>query len=178
MTESPILTSETTSRTFACFAGAALVFVVDAQERILLLSHPRSEGRWEVINGAYEAGETLLDGALREPREEAGSAIRVAPLGVAHAYIHHYDDSVPMISIVYLMAYQGGEVIPGADMAGSAVGWFTAAEIDSADFLLLVPVQKWIAGRAIDLYRLWHDAPIPPLEKPPDQQGGVKYPKD
>jgi len=173
----PTLTSQTTSRNFACFAGAALVFVVDEQERILLLSNPRSEGRWEVINGAYEAGETLLDGALRELREEAGPSVRVRPLGVAHAYTHHYDDSVQMISVAYLMAYQGGDVVPGDDMAGSAVGWFTAAEIDAPDFPLLVPSQKWIAGRVIALYRLWRDAPIPPLEKPPDQHGGVKYPK-
>lgn len=177
MPDIPTVTSPTIGRSFACFAGAALVFVVDSQERILLLSNTRSGGRWEVINGAYEAGESLLDGALRELHEEAGPAVRVKPLGVVHAYTHHFDEGVQMISVAYLAAYLGGEVIPGDDMAGSAVGWFSADEIAAPEFPLLVPAQKWLAGRAVELYRLWRASDIPTLEKPADQQGGIKYDK-
>lgn len=47
--------------------------------------------------------------ALREVREEAGPDLRVRPLGVVHASTFAYDDRVRrMISVVYLMAHEGG----------------------------------------------------------------------
>ena len=50
------------------------------------MSPPQWPGRWEVVSGAVEAGETLLEAVLREIREELGERIRVRPLGVLHAY--------------------------------------------------------------------------------------------
>ena len=78
MTKRAILTPTVTAengREFSCMPAAILVFVIDSEENILLLRHPDREG-WEVINGALEAGETVLEGALRESREEAGTAVR------------------------------------------------------------------------------------------------------
>ena len=47
---------------------SVLAFVVNEKEEILLLAHPKREGGWEVVNGALEAGETVLEGALRETK--------------------------------------------------------------------------------------------------------------
>ena len=108
-------------RHFPCFPIAVLAFIVNEEEEILLLAHPDREGAWEVVNGLLEAGETILAGALRETREEAGSDLRVRPLGTVHAYMFHYDENVPyMVGLCYLMAYEGGNVEPGDDMYGSA----------------------------------------------------------
>jgi 8-oxo-dGTP pyrophosphatase MutT (NUDIX family) len=44
---------------FAVHASAVLVFVVDRDDRTLLLGSGDDRPRWEVVNGALESGETL-----------------------------------------------------------------------------------------------------------------------
>jgi ADP-ribose pyrophosphatase YjhB (NUDIX family) len=172
----PTITNAKGSRRFDCFPAAVLVFVVNEDERILMLSHPQADGGWEVPNGALEHGETILEGALRELREEAGPRLRARPLGVVHVYTHRYDPNIQnMISICYLMTCEGGEVVPGDDMAGSAVRWFSVEEIQEDSMQMIAPRQKWLAGRAVELYRLWRDLGDTPLEKGPDEHGGYKY---
>jgi hypothetical protein len=55
-------------RRFACSPAAVVALIVDDRERLLLLAPPRYGGAWGVVNGGLEAGETLLEGALREVR--------------------------------------------------------------------------------------------------------------
>jgi ADP-ribose pyrophosphatase YjhB (NUDIX family) len=160
--QQPYLTTVDGKRSFACFPAAVLVFVVNEKEEILLLSHPQRKGRWEVVNGALEAGETVLEGALREAREEIGENARVRPLGVVHASTFHYDEAVQfVISVCYLMAYEGGEVRPGDDMLGSEHRWWSLGELAEKSVRLIVPPgQKWLVGRAVELYRLWKDQDV------------------
>jgi 8-oxo-dGTP pyrophosphatase MutT (NUDIX family) len=144
-------------RQFACSPVALVVYVVNEREEVLLLAHPKRKGGWEVISGALEAGETILEGALRETREEAGEGLRVRPLGTVHASSFHYDEKVEyMLSLGYLMAYEGGPVEPGDDMAGSVYRWWSVGELeDEAARLIVPPGQKWLIERAVELYRLW-----------------------
>ena len=160
--QQPVISDMYGSRRFACSAAGILVFIVDEKERILLLSHPQRKGRWEVINGALEAEETILEGAIRETREEIGKDVRVHPLGTVHAYTFRYDANVQyMISLCYLMAYEGGQVLPGDDMKGSQVQWWSLEELADERIKILVPEdQKWIINRAIELYRLWKDQEV------------------
>ena len=111
------------------------------------------------MNGALEAGETVLEGALREAREEAGEGVRVRPLGTVHVSSFHYDERVEyMLSLGYLMAYEGGAIEPGSDMAGSSYRWWGLAELEENDVHLIVPPgQKWLIERAVELHRLWRD---------------------
>ena len=46
--------------------------IINDREEILLLAHPELGGGWQVVNGALEAGETALEGVLREISDEAG----------------------------------------------------------------------------------------------------------
>jgi 8-oxo-dGTP diphosphatase len=51
--------------------GAAAV-VLDSNERVLLVRHTYGRLNWELPGGASEAGESVVDTALRELHEETG----------------------------------------------------------------------------------------------------------
>jgi 8-oxo-dGTP pyrophosphatase MutT (NUDIX family) len=143
-------------RQFDCRPLAVEVFLVNANEELLLLNHPKIDG-WQVVNGALEAGETALEAALRETYEEVGGDLQIRPLGTVHVSTFHYDEKVRyMLSIATLFAYEGGEIHPGDDMQGSDFKWWQLEEIVSKDVKVIIPAQgKWIFWRAIDLYWLW-----------------------
>jgi ADP-ribose pyrophosphatase YjhB (NUDIX family) len=176
MPAQPIVHDVRGLRTFACFPAAVLACLVDAQERVLLLAHPQRKGEWEVVNGALEAGETIVEGVLREIREEIGSAVQTRPLGTVHVFSFYFDANCPsMISIVYLLAYQGGALVPGDDMRGSTVRWMSRTDIDDAAVKLIVPRdQKWVLHRAVELYHLWKNDPVE-LQPALDPTARTKY---
>ena len=155
----PFISNKKGTRRFACSAVALQAVVVSPEEKILLLSSPsrNPEGAWQVVSGALEAGETVLDGTLREAHEELGSEIRVRPLGTIHVQTFHYDENVQyMIAIYYLLAYEGGEVSPGDDMQGSQYRWWSVEELEHEKVSIAVPPgETWILQRAIELDRVW-----------------------
>ena len=155
--EQPIITEFGGRRKFACSAAAVSVFIVNEEEKILLLSHPKREGLWEIVSGALEAEETILQGCLRETREEIGSDLQVRPLGIVHAYTFSYDQKLQyMISVSYLLAFEGGRVQPGDDMAGSRFKWCSLEELEEEEVRIIVPNDRnWLMRRAVELYRLW-----------------------
>jgi 8-oxo-dGTP diphosphatase len=156
----PFITNKKGTRSFACSAVALQAVVMNPDEKILLLSSPtrNPNGEWQVVSGGLEAGETILEGTLREAHEELGN-IRVRPLGTIHVQTFHYDENVQyMIAIYYLLAYEGGEVQPGDDMQGSQYRWWSLAELDNEQVNVVVPPgQNWILSRAVELYRLWNE---------------------
>lgn len=62
--------------------------VVRRQGRVLTLKRPQAKGGfWQIVTGRIEDGETPAQAALREAREETGTAIeRVTPLEYEHAF--------------------------------------------------------------------------------------------
>jgi len=174
--QQPPITDVTGRRQFACSPAAVLAFIVNEQEQVLLLAHPKRARGWEVINGALEAHETVLEGVLREIREEAGSDLRLRPLGTVHVYTFRYDDNAQyMLSIGYLLAYEGGDVRPGSDMAGSAWRWWGVEDLGREQAELLVPSGgRWMLRRATELYRLWRDQRAD-LQPRAATEGDAKY---
>ena len=61
-------------RPFTTSAIALQAIIINKQEQILLLNSPTRNQGWQVISGALDAGETILDGVCREVAEEAGAA--------------------------------------------------------------------------------------------------------
>ncbi|NDJ76079.1 MAG: NUDIX hydrolase [Chloroflexi bacterium] len=175
----PTITTHDGRRQFACTPTALVCFVVNTEEQILFLSHPNSGGRWEVINGALEHGETLLEGCLREIGEEAGPEIQVRPLSVLHAYSFAYDAAVShMTSLCFVFGYEGGAVIPGDDMAGSGVRWASVDEITRGEVDVIVPRQvPWLFARAVEHYRLYKDRAPAMFQPPMGRDPHPKYPK-
>jgi 8-oxo-dGTP pyrophosphatase MutT (NUDIX family) len=147
-------------REFACFPAAIMAFIVDADDRILLLSHPAQAGDWQVVCGAIEEGESPIAAVLREVAEEAGPDVSIRPVGPVHTWLHRFDAAVPaMLSIAYVATYLGGEIRPGSDMAGSAVQWASVAEIEQGEVRIAEPPSQplWLFRRAAALHALLED---------------------
>jgi hypothetical protein len=92
----------------------------------------------------------------------------VRPLATVHTYTFRYDDNVQyMISLAWVLAYDGGPVIPGSDMTGSAVRWVSVDEVERGDLYVLVPrYLPWMFRRAVELYRTLKDRPPDELQPP------------
>ncbi len=99
----------------------------------------------------WRAGGRGNDAGLRAAGDARGS------LGTLHASTFYFDQNVQhMISLCYLMAYEGGQVQPGDDMAGSRFRWWSLEELaDESVKIIVPPDQKWLVRRAVELYGLW-----------------------
>jgi 8-oxo-dGTP diphosphatase len=146
--------TDASGRPFACFPTVVLVFIVNDKGQLLLFSDPARPRVWEVVKGAVEAGERVLDGALREVREETGPEVRVRPLGTVHT-LTLYQDDVPYVVVYYLMAYEGGQVQPGDDLLGHLFRWWGWKELTGQSAEIVFPYPGWLAERAVALYHLW-----------------------
>lgn len=154
-------------RPFATSPIAVQAIVMNDKEQFLLLNSPVRGQGWQVVSGGLEAGETILEGTLREVAEELGEGVRVRPLGIVHAETFHYDEQVRfMVGTDYLLVYEGGEIVPGDDMVGSEVRWWSLAELNEAGLLFHPSVKVWLLERAVALYRLWRDEGERPLQPP------------
>lgn len=152
-------------RPFATSPIAIQAIVINEQAQFVLLNSATRQGGWQVVSGGLEAGETILAGVLREVSEELGEAVHVRPLGIVHAETFHYDEQIRyMVSLYYLMVYEGGEIVPGDDMLGSDVRWWTLGELQAADVLFHPSVKLWLMERAVTLYELWRDEGERPLQ--------------
>ncbi len=174
MEKQPIIVSRG-GRPFPTSAIALQAIVINDAEQCLLLSSPRrnKQNEWQTVSGGLDAQETILDGTLREVREELGEVV-VRPLAVLHSHTFHYDEDVPfMVGIYYLLRYEGGEVVPGDDMTGSAFKWWGIAELEAAlaqqKASLHLSTHLWMLRRAVELNRFfaagWGETAVlqPPL---------------
>ncbi len=165
MNNQPIIYGEPPrKRPFATSAVAVQALIVNDQSEILLLSSPvrNAENEWQLVSGGLDAGETVLDATLREIGEEVGTAVKVRPLGVVHTHTFHYDANIQfMIGVYYLMAYEGGDIVPGDDMVGSEAKWWSLAELERGDVIFHSSTHLWMIRRAIELYPLWREQTVP-----------------
>jgi ADP-ribose pyrophosphatase YjhB (NUDIX family) len=160
-----ITTSSPKLRQFATSAVAVQAILVNKANEILLLHSPSRNHGWQLVSGALEAGETLLGGTQRELFEELGMAVKARPLGVVHAQTFHFDESVSyMIGIYYLFAYEGGEIRPGDDMAGSEYRWWSLADLEAWSTPFHATVMPWMLKRAVELHDLWLSQTEMPLQ--------------
>ena len=134
--------------------------IVNSAEQLLLMSSPTRKNGWQTVSGAMDANETLLDGTLREIREELGPDLRVRPLGVFHVESFHFDDRVCyMLACYYLLAYEGGEPQAGDDMVGSEIRWWDVDALEATDEPLSIMARPWLMRRAVETYKLWCQQP-------------------
>jgi NAD+ diphosphatase len=129
---------------------AVIVRVVDARDRLLLgrqASWP--EGRFSVLAGFVEPGETLEEAVRREVLEESG--IEVGEVAYVASQPWPFPSS---LMIGFTAAAAGGDPRPGDDELNE-VRWFERAEVEAAargegDVFLSPPYS--IARRLIDAW--------------------------
>lgn len=168
-TKQPVVLSER-GRLFPTAPIAVQAVVLNEHTQILMLSSPRRNGAngWQIISGGLEAGETVIAGVLREVREEAGP-VKVRPLGVLHAQSFHYDRAVQfMIGITFLLAFEGGAVVPGDDMQDAVHRWWPLAELEresAAGAVVIHPSTRlWILRRAVNSFHRWSEEGVGMLD--------------
>lgn len=101
--------------------------IVNEQNQVLLGKRAMepSLGKWDVIGGFLELGESPELGALREAKEEAGVDIKLKD------FIGIFMDTYPQgsyatLNICYSAEITGGELKPGDDIA--ELQWFNIEE--------------------------------------------------
>ncbi len=143
-----------------CVAAAGLVF--DDEGRVLLIRHPRRG--WTYPGGMVEQGETLLQAAVREIREESGVTAQLGELmavasNVARRPGYNGVKEIPtVVNFVFLARAVSGEPCPSEESAES--GWFT---LEQAEAMVTAPASVEVfrayreyQGRPLYLvYRTW-----------------------
>ena len=147
----PKVTSKS-GRIFSAFPAAILAFVVNREEKFLLMRCPESTS-WEIPSGALEEGESPLEGLDRELREELGEQFRYRPLYPVDVSSFKYDASLTLLSIGFVVEYLGGRITPGDDMTNAEAEWVSVEDI-VASRSIGVPKDISHFARARDLFRL------------------------
>jgi ADP-ribose pyrophosphatase YjhB (NUDIX family) len=127
------------------FPSAPLVgvgAVVVAEGRVLLVRRGREplKGHWSLPGGLLELGESLIDGVVREVREETGLAVEPIELIELLDRIHREGERVRYHYVIadYLCRVAGGALQAASD--ADAVRWVERAEWNSHSALRLDPV--------------------------------------
>ena len=134
------------------------VGAVIVHENKVLLVRRGSEplkGHWTLPGGVLEVGESLVEGVIRETREETGLEIEVIELVELLDRIHRHEERVRYHYVIadYLCRVTGGILRAASD--ADAVRWVERAEWNSHNALLLDPItvrvieKGWQQARAL-----------------------------
>jgi ADP-ribose pyrophosphatase YjhB (NUDIX family) len=119
------------------------------QGRILLIQRAQepNKGFWSFPGGHIELGETVLEAAHREVREETG--VEIEPLEVFQVYDWIVRDDAGNVRFHYLVNYVRARYLSGDPRAGddaAQVRWVTETEIPH---LAMHPVPRHTALRLL-----------------------------
>lgn len=136
-----------------------VLVVVEHEGRYLLIHEARHGQTWYLPAGRVEPGESLIDGAVRETREEAGVLVRpTALLALDHSWSGHGASAYTRLRFA-LQAVPVGSVAPKrfADEHSLEARWFTREEIDA------LPLRGDDAKTFIDLVE--RRSPVLPIDR-------------
>lgn len=111
--------------------GVGAVVVQDGKALIVKRAHEPRKGEWSLPGGRVELGETLVDAAKREIKEETGLDVDVGPIVEVFDRVHRLDDRVRyhFVIVDYLCTPCGGTLTAGDD--ADSVAWVRGDELEA-----------------------------------------------
>jgi 8-oxo-dGTP diphosphatase len=125
--------------------GAAAV-VLDSDGRVLLVHHTYGRLNWEIPGGASEPGESVVETALRELREEVG--VDAAAESLAGIYYDGEDDAH---HFVFRCRIVGAEPAPASDEVSECRYWHPEALPRPISDFTVRRIEDAVDGRLPDL---------------------------
>jgi ADP-ribose pyrophosphatase YjhB (NUDIX family) len=127
------------------------VIVTDDQDRILLIRRTDNDN-WAVPGGAIDLGESLVQAAMRETKEESGIDCQITGISGIYTDPRHVilytsnGEARQEFSIVLTARPVGGQPTPSSET--SEVRWVPQAEVDSytMDRSMRLRVGHYLAG--------------------------------
>lgn len=110
-------------------AAGAVLFREEGGRRLYLLLRHQQGGHWGFAKGRIEAGESVLDAAMREIREETGieSVERIGGVSVVSRYPIQRGGRAVLKTVTYFAARVCGESV-ALSREHTDARWVTAAE--------------------------------------------------
>lgn len=115
------------------------ILVEDAQSRFLVLRRA-DDGKWALPAGGLELGESLMDAAARELREETNLVLTApTPFGlssdpVLERHVYPNGDEVQSVALMIHMRATGGDLVAN-DGEARALRFLSLTEIADLDFV-------------------------------------------
>lgn len=124
--------------------------LIEKDGKYLLIQEGKEHvrGEWNLPAGSLEIGETPVEGAKREAKEETG--LTVEPESLVETYIPpRSEDPNNIVNFVYHSQIQDGEVSIREEDTVIDYGWFTEEEIEDLDLrasYILAAIQDYKQG--------------------------------
>lgn len=112
--------------------GVGAVVVRDGRALIVRRAHEPRKGEWSLPGGLLDLGESLVDGAKREVREETGLEVEVGVIVETFDRVHRDDDGrirYHFVIVDFVCHSAAGEAVAGSD--AEAVAWVSEDELDA-----------------------------------------------
>ncbi len=111
--------------------GVGAVVVRDGRALIVRRAHEPRKGEWSLPGGLLDLGESLVDAARREIKEETGLDVDVGPIIETFDRVHRDAEGrirYHFVIVDFVCWSDRGEAVAGSDAAD--VAWVTLGEID------------------------------------------------
>jgi 8-oxo-dGTP diphosphatase len=120
--------------------GVGAVVVLEGRVLLVRRGGEPLKGHWTLPGGVLEVGETLVEGVVREVREETGLLVEPLELVELLERINHEAGRVRYHYVIadYLCRVTGGELRAASD--ADAVRWVERAEWNIPGTLVLDPI--------------------------------------
>jgi len=126
---------------YAQSAPAVAAFVVeDGRTLLALRAHEPDAGRWDMLGGFLDEGETPLDGLRRELLEETG--LEIEPGAYLAAYADSYGEGgTAVLNLIFEARLLAGDMAPADDVA--ELRWFDLDELPQPGELAFTWVARF-----------------------------------
>ena len=112
--------------------GVGAVVVREGRALIVRRAHEPRKGEWSLPGGLLDLGESLVDAARREVKEETGLDVEVGPMIETFDRVHRDGEGrirYHFVIVDFVCWSADGDAVAGSD--AEAVAWVTADQLDA-----------------------------------------------